>query len=71
MCPDNALHTGNAWTGSYRTEALAKQRKMFAEEDKDSVFAVFLYFASAERMSNHVDRELKTVVPVECSENNL
>lgn len=28
-CPDNALHTGNALTGSYRTEAVAKQRNIF------------------------------------------
>lgn len=43
VCPDNALHTGNAWTGSYRTEASAKQRNTFAEENKDCVFAIFLY----------------------------
>lgn len=24
VCPDNALHTGNALTGSYRTEAAAE-----------------------------------------------
>lgn len=27
VCPGNALHTGNALTGSYRTEAVAKKKK--------------------------------------------
>lgn len=29
VCPDNALHIGNALTGSCRTEAVAKQRSTF------------------------------------------
>lgn len=29
VCPDNALHTGNASTGSCRTEAVATQRSTF------------------------------------------
>ena len=76
MCPDNALHTGNAWTGSYRTEALAKQRNIqksqllpFSFTEKK--FSFTLPQQSKERISNYTDHELKTAVPVECSESNL